>query len=41
MGSLLINFFYFLPTSALGIFALVKAQIRMEENRRTLNTDQP
>jgi hypothetical protein len=28
-------------TSALGMFALMEAQIRMEENRKTLNTDQP
>jgi hypothetical protein len=47
MDSLLI-IFYFLPyefadifTSTLGMFALVEAQIRMEENRKTLNTDQP
>jgi hypothetical protein len=28
-------------TSALGMFALMKAQIRMEENRKAPNTNQP
>ena len=48
MDSLLINFFYFLPYEfagvwplTFGMFALMKAQIRVEENRKTLNTDQP